>query len=179
MKNQMLNEISKTAFLRRVTEATATFKKLWDEGTPVVADVSCADKVEGIMDAIADSSLDRVVKDAMATLIAAATKSAKKKSVRKPEDEELAAQFLTFVPFACVVPLRNRNNHKYTIGQPVIMIHGADGQNTEMFGMDKTGCIISKSPTAKDGLSHLPRLRKSLRPATSWEIRCLVDELYR
>ena len=35
------------------------------------------------------------------------------------------------------------------------MVHGDAGADHDMFGMDVNGCIISKSATANDGLSHL------------------------
>lgn len=176
MRNVMLKAIPKSAFTRMVIEATNAFREIHSNGLPVSSSGSACN-IDGIKDAIADSSIDGKLKKAWLDLIAASIGAAKK-TTRKPSADELAKQFLTFVPYAAVVPLRNRNHHAYTIGKPVIMVHGNEGADSEMFGMDYRGCIINKSGTASDGLSHLPRLRKSLRPATNYEIGELVDELY-
>ena len=179
MKNVMLNEIPKASFLKLVIEATNKFNGIYKNGTVVTASSGASAKLAGVKIAIADSGIGRELNDAIMNMLSVAIAGAKTAtSTRKPTSEELDKQFLTFVPYACVVPLRNRNNHRYTIGEPVIMVHGSDGANSEMFGMDKNGCIINRSSTAKDGLSHLPRLRKSLRPATMSEIYRLVDALY-
>ena len=185
MKNVMLNEISKASFLRKVKEATAQFKENWDGSLTEEEeeDTSCADTIEEIGDVIADSNIDRDLKKALKRSLAMVVEAAmgKKGCKKAAPDREWVMQheFLTFVPFAAVVVTRNRNHHAYNIGGTYIMVHGAEGANSEMFGMDSKGCIISKSASAKDGLSHLPRLRRSLRPATNWEIEQFANAMYR
>jgi hypothetical protein len=178
MKNAMLNAIPKAQFQRMVIEATNVFRKIHAEGNMVVGTVSGDDKISGIKSAIADSSIGKDLKTAFLNLISVAIGEAVATAPRNPTADELAKQRLTFIPFAAVVPLRNRNHHAYNIGEAVIMVHGASGADHDMFGLDKRGCIISKSTTASDGLSHLPRYRKSLRPATNYEIMGLIDALY-
>jgi hypothetical protein len=186
MKNVMLNAIPKSSFLRMVTEATNVFREIHANGVLVTkmktsSVASGSGKYDCVKKLIADSSMDAIEKAAVLMLLKSADKGTKKVETpvsRRPNVEELAKQFLTFVPYAAVVPLRNRNHHAYNIGEAVIMVHGDDGANKEMFGMDKRGCIINRSASAADGLSHLPRLRKSLRPATNYEICQLVDRLY-
>jgi len=177
MRNVMLNAIPKSQFLKLVIEATNQFKKNYANGVDVV-ETGISDRLSGVKEAIANAGIKKELRTAMMNVLDLMVEGKDVSKSRKPSAEEIAKQFLTFVPYACVVPLRNRNHHKYNIGEPVIMIHGADGANTEMFGMDGKGCIISKSSTAKDGLSHLPRLRKSLRPATLAEIYSIIDCLY-
>lgn len=178
MRNVMLKAIPKSQFLRLVIEATNEFKKVYVNGIDVKGTVA-VDSLAGVKEAIASAGIKKDLRKAMMNILELMVdESVTEVKSRKPNAEEIAKQFLTFVPYACVVPLRNRNHHKYTIGEPVIMVHGAEGANAEMFGMDKKGCIISKSATAADGLSHLPRLRKSLRPATNSEINYIVDYLY-
>uniref|UniRef100_A0A6H1ZH51 Uncharacterized protein n=1 Tax=viral metagenome TaxID=1070528 RepID=A0A6H1ZH51_9ZZZZ len=169
MKNAMLNAIPKSQFLRLVTEATNDFKKLYENGVDI-AGADAGDKLVGVKKAIADSGIKKSVADVFVTMMLLALGSSPA-VVRKPTAEEIQKQFLTFVSYACVVPLRNRNHHKYEIGSPVIMILGCPGTNTGMYGMDEKGIIHTPG-------DELPRLRKSLRPATNYEINRIVDKLY-
>jgi hypothetical protein len=169
MKNQMLNAIPKAQFLRTVVEATNDFKKLYDKGVSVVG-ADASDKLAGVKTAIAGSGIGKELNDAIMNMLKVAV-GGTTAVVRKPTEAEIAKQFLTFVPYACVVPLRNRNHHKYEIGKPVIMILGCPGANTGMYAMDRHGVIGAPG-------NELPRLRKSLRPANSAEIYALIDRLY-
>jgi hypothetical protein len=174
MKNQMLNNISKATFLRLVVEGTNTFKALYENGTPIKAAAVAADvDLSGIKRSMRDAGVCSDLSTAMIDVLSAAIAKSKKAeaSTRRPTAEELNKQFLSFVPYAAVVPLRNRNHHKYTIGEPVIMMIGTPGTCTGMYGMDKYGCIHVFG-------DELPRLRKSLRPATFKELSWLVDTLY-
>jgi len=169
MKNSMLSAIPKAAFLKLVVSATTDFRRLYDEGISV-SGAGSSDKLAGIKGAIADSGIGKELRTAILNIIAVAVGEAS--AVRRPTGVELEKQFLTFVPYAAVVPLRNRNKHKYTIGEPVIMILGCPGANTGMYGMSANGIIGGPG-------NELPRLRKSLRPASSAEVFAIVDELYR
>jgi len=169
MKNSMLSAIPKAAFLKLVVGATANFRRLYDEGISV-SGAGSSDKLTGIKGAIADSGIGKELQTAILNMIAVAVGEAS--AVRKPTEAELKKQFLTFVPYAAVVPLRNRNKHKYVIGEPVIMVLGCPGANTGMYGMDATGVIGGPG-------NELPRLRKSLRPASYAEVFAIVDKLYR
>jgi len=183
MKNAMLNAISKADFNRKVVEATNVFRTLYNNGLPVAVEAKASDKCAAITAAVkaiieADPGMTKGSKAAIDALLAITGKSAPA-GTRTATSEELDKQRLTFVPFAAVVVLRNRNHHAYEIGGTYVMIHGDEGADNSMFGLDAKGCIISKSATAKDGLSHLPRYRKSIRPATNSEIFYFVDKLYR
>jgi hypothetical protein len=177
MRNAMLNTIPKANFLRAVIEATNNFRTLYHEGSAVV--VKSSAKIDKVNDAIAASGLDTDLKKAIKNLIEVMVDGkACCDTTRKPTQDELDKQFLVFTPNACVVPLRNRNNHLYTLGKPVIMVYGCPGRDSDMFGMDARGVIHCDNPNSADGKDHLPRLRKSLRPATNAEIMWLIDKLY-
>ncbi len=169
MKNVMLSAISKTQFQKLVIEATNDFRKLYVGGVSIPG-TDASDKLAGIKRAIADSSIGKELKEAFINVMAVAI-GGSVSVPRSPTADELKKQWLTFVPYAAVVPLRNRNHHKYEIGQPVIMALGCPGANTGMYGMDSRGVVGTPG-------NELPRLRKSLRPATPSEIYTLVDELY-
>ncbi len=174
-KNLLIGQISKTALLSKIYAGTDTFKRIYNQGVPVAV----AGKAKEISEDV-KSAIEALKKAKMFTMAAsvemAATDLCKSCDVPSssalPTGKDLEKQFLTFVPFAAVVPLRNRNNHKYAIGEPVIMVIGTEGANTGMYGMDKYGCVGQTG-------NELPRLRKSLRPATRFEIDKMVDYLYR
>ncbi len=171
MKNVILGSTPKATFLRLVTEGTAEFKKIWENGTPIKRESEDID-LSGVKGALKDAGVCKDLSLAVIGVLATAIAKAKDSGgSRKPTEKELNKQFLTFVPYAAVVPLRNRNHHKYTIGEPVIMAIGTPGGCTNMYGMDKNGCIGSWG-------NELPRLRKSLRPATYRELSDLVNRLY-
>jgi len=174
-KNLLIGQISKTALLSKVYAGTDAFKRIYNQGVPV----SVAGKAKGISadTKAAIEALKKAGLDTMASAVELVAKDLCKTcdvsaSSALPTGKDLEKQFLTFVPFACVVPLRNRNKHKYAIGEPVIMVIGTEGANTGMYGMDKYGCVGQTG-------NELPRLRKSLRPATRWEIDNLINQLYR
>lgn len=180
----MVGMVSKAEFNKRVMDATGLFRTLYNNGVPVAVVAEDGGKCAAIKTAIeavlANASIDSGSKDAIVALLGAAGGGKSRPAgTRPPTADELAKQRLTFVPFAAVVVMRNRNHHAYNIGSTYVMMHGENGADHDMFGMDANGCIISKSTTAKDGLSHLPRYRKSIRPATYSEICAFVDKLYR
>jgi hypothetical protein len=175
----MLSAITKADFRRRVKDATAQFRANWDGCTTKIKDTSCSDTLEAIKDVIADSNMKYDLKRTVNKALGLVLDAVADKAETEPDREwVMQHEFLKFVPYAAVVVTRNRNHHAYNIGYTYIMVHGEPGKDSEMFGMDKKGCIINKSASAKDGLSHLPRLRRSIRPATEWEIERFIDALY-
>jgi hypothetical protein len=162
-KNHLVGNYGKYEFKEMVKDATARFAAIYAEKPVDDGIKSKKSALKTLLDSLGVRNAEHIVGEIISN---------------SPCSKKKGDKFLKFVPFACVVPLRNRNHHAYRLGEPVIMIHGDDGANSNMFGMDKRGCIISKSDTAKDGLSHLPRLRESLRPATSSEITSIVNALF-
>jgi hypothetical protein len=163
----LLAAIGKSNFYNTVTAATAKFAAIHNMGIPVAKKVSNVDSALAAIDKIAGVSLD--IKK-MAKCLLSEGDSGKTANCY-PTGKDLDKQFLTFVPMAAVVPIRNRNNHDYRLGVPVIMMNGIEGSNEKMYGMDATGQIHCKP-------NELPRLRKSLRPATMSEIRWICDQLF-
>jgi hypothetical protein len=184
-KNVMLNAISKADFNRKVVEATNAFRTLYNNGMPISVAGKSGGKCTAVKAAIqavidADPSMTQASRDTIALLLKSTGDGGSvAKTSRAATAEELDKQRLTFVPYAAVTILRNRSHHAYKIGETYVMVHGDAGADHDMFGMDTKGCIISKSANAIDGLSHLPRYRRSIRPATNTEIFNFVDRLYR
>lgn len=174
-KNQMLNTISQDDFYKLVIIGTKKFNDIWNNGIPVdkiVEDGVDSGKYDAAISALEAAGLNDVACAIRMVVKDMGVATPKSKTVKAlPTGKDLIKQFLTFVPFACVVPLRNRNHHKYVIGEPVIMVIGTEGKNYGMYGMDKHGCVGSVG-------NELPRLRKSLRPATTAEIIWIIDRLY-
>lgn len=156
MKNYLVcGNYTKAQFLSKVDAATEEFAKIWNTKPD-----KCADDVNKVKKALAGLSLGNKAKSVIDALIGAFDK-----------DKKGGGKFLTFVPFACVVPTRNRNNHRYALNEPVIMIRGQEGKDFGMYGMRADGSVGCEG-------NELPRLRKSLRPATYTEIRKITDSLF-
>lgn len=171
-KNQIVNIISKAEFTRKVVDGTNQFRAIYENGTGIDYGTDSFD-FSGLNDEMKALGICKELRDAqIATLKSVLKKEAKGKT---PSADKLAKEHLVFVPFAAVVCVRNWNNHVepyYPIGEVVIMVHGTPGADEKMYGMDKYGCVRQ---TGKE----LPRLRKTLRPATASEILRFVDFLYR
>lgn len=164
MKNAMLTAIPKSSFIRLVLEATNDFRAKYNAIPDAGVVTGSVDKLAGAKKAIADSSVSADLKDLLINALNCVSKSA-------PDVPAVKNTKITFVPYACVVPLRNRNHHKYTIGEAVIMTLGCPGAQAGMYGMNKYGVVGEPG-------NELPRLKKSIRPATNAEIFALVDKLY-
>ncbi len=162
MKNVLFNSIPKASLDALVRTATRDFAKIYENG--VAKSVSgCAMDLAKVKQAISDN-----LGPAMAEPLLNIIKAAMPKGSSKVNSTDLAKQFLPFVPYACVVPLRNRNHHEYPIGEPTIMVVGTAGVAEGMHGIKMDGTIDD----------DLPRLRASLRPASVYEITKIVNALY-
>ncbi len=157
--HKLFDRLSKRELLDEVTKATKKFKDIYESGVLVPIE----DKSDIIKKALEDAKINTAIVKAIVSVY----KTCKGEESTVPVGD-LNKQRLTFVQCAAVVPLRNRNDHNYDIGEPVLMMVGTEGTDSGMRGLKLDGSIGAL----------LPRYRRSLRPADTFEIEKIVNKLY-